>query len=77
MAGSRYTPDRLGDRSPRRSGLDLLDTWLLVGAVCIGALVLLRVVGWIVGVVFFFVKIAIVALVVALVVRMATRRSRR
>lgn len=61
----------------QRSTLAKMDNALLVvGAVVVGFLAL-RMLGWIVGTVFFVVKVALVAFVIAAAARFAMGRSRR
>lgn len=61
----------------RGSSLEVLDTALLVFVAIIAAVVVLKVLGWIVGTVFFLVKVAVVALGVAVVVSLVSRVRRR
>ena len=58
----------------RRSTLDVLDNGLLVVVGVVVALVLLKVVGFIAGTVFFLVKLALLAGAVYVVLRLLTRR---
>lgn len=58
----------------RRSTLDRLDDWLLVGVVAVLAVLALNVLGWIFGAVVFLVKVAVVAAVVGLVIAYGNRR---
>jgi hypothetical protein len=60
----------------RRSTASLLDDWLLAVVVVAAVLIGLRVVGWVTGLVFFFVKVAILAAVVVVAVRV-TKWARR
>ena len=58
------------------SSLAVLDTAALVFVAIIAGVVVLKVLGWIVGTVLFFVKIAVVALVIAAVITVAGRLRR-
>jgi hypothetical protein len=60
---------------PTRSTLDKLDDALLVGVVVVVAIVALQLVGWVLGTVFFLVKVAAVALVAGLVIAWVNRRN--
>ncbi len=59
---------------PRRSTLDRLDDWLLVGVIAVVAVLALQVLGWVFGAIVFLVKVAVVAAVVGLVVAYINRR---
>jgi hypothetical protein len=60
----------------RRSTLDIADNALLVvGAIMVG-LIALKLIGIIVGTVFFAIKIAIIVFIIAAAFRFATGRSR-
>ena len=59
----------------RRSTLEVLDTGLLVVVGVIAALVVLKVVGFIAGTVFFLVKLALVAGAVFVALRLVLRRK--
>jgi hypothetical protein len=73
MAG---IPERTGPGGlePRRSTLAVLDNALLVVVVVVAALVVLKVIGFIAGTVFFLIKLGIVAGVIYAIVRLLTRR---
>ena len=60
----------------RRSTLEVFDTGLLVVVGVIAALVVLKIVGFIAGTVFFVVKLALLAGVIFVVLRLALGRRR-
>lgn len=59
---------------PRRSTLARVDDALGVAVVVLAALAVLSVIGWLVHTLFFFVKLAVLAVMVALAVRIFARR---
>ncbi|MEY2475476.1 MAG: hypothetical protein QOG87_791 [Actinomycetota bacterium] len=58
----------------RRSTFDVLDSWLLIVVGILAAVFVWNVIGWVFGVVFFLVKVAVAALVIAVAVRIASGR---
>ena len=65
----------LEPRSRTRSTLEVLDTGLLVVVGVVAALVVLKVIGFIAGTVFFLVKLALLAGAVFVVLRLVVRRK--
>jgi hypothetical protein len=62
----------------RSSGsLDVIDTAIGVAAVVVVAVIALNVIGWVAGIVFFAVKLAIFALIVAVAIRFLSGRRNR
>lgn len=61
----------------KRSSLAVLDTAALVFVGLLVAFAAFKVVGWVLGTVFFVVKLAVVALVVAVVIRLLGAVRRR
>ena len=57
-----------------RSTLSKLDDWLLVGVVVVVAIAALQVFSWVVGAVWFLVKVAAVAAVAGVVIAWINRR---
>lgn len=53
----------------RRGGLDVVDTAVGVGVGLIAAVFVLKILGWVLGTVFFLVKIAVVAVLIAAVIK--------
>jgi len=68
--------DQMSDSDTKGSGLSLLDTALVVGAVIVGIFVVLWLVHAVVGLVLFFFKLAILVVIVAVIVRVVHRLSR-
>lgn len=64
-------------RSTGRSVVDTIDNAILVGVAVVAALVVLKLIGWIVGTVFFFVKLAALAALIYVVARLAFRSRGR
>ena len=60
----------------RRSTLQSLDNALLVVVAVVGVLVVLKVIGFIAGTVFFLVKVAVLVAVVAVALRLLLRAKR-
>jgi hypothetical protein len=59
------------------STVDVIDTAIGVAAVVVVAVIALHIIGWIAGLVFFVVKLAVFALIVAVAIRfLSSRRSR-
>jgi hypothetical protein len=58
----------------RRSTFDVLDSWLLIVVGILAAVFVWNLLGWVFGVVFFLVKVAVAALVIAVAVRIASSR---
>ena len=56
------------------STLDVVDTAIGVAAVVIVAVIALHVIGWIAGLVFFVLKVAVFALIVAVAIRFLSHR---
>ena len=77
MAGLPELPGLGRDVEPRnkRSTLEVLDTGLLVVVGVIAALVVLKVVGFIAGTVFFLVKLALLAGAIFVAVKLLVRRK--
>ena len=63
------------ERTNKRSTLEVLDTGLLVVVGVIAALVVLKVVGFIAGTVFFLVKLALLAGAIFVVLKLLVRRK--
>jgi hypothetical protein len=59
----------------RRSTLSKLDDWLLVVVVAVAAVFALQIISWLIGTVFFLVKVAVVAAVIGLVIAYFNRRA--
>ena len=69
VGGSEVEPSR------RRSTLEVLDTGLLVVVGVVGALLALKVIGFIAGTVFFLVKLALLAGAIFVAVKLLVRRK--
>jgi hypothetical protein len=76
MAGLPELPGGRGVEPTRRSTLDILDTGLLVVVAVIGALLALKVIGFIAGTIFFLVKLALVAGAVFIALRLVLRAKK-
>ena len=61
----------------RSSTVDIVDTAIGVAAVVVVAVIALNVIGWVAGIVFTLVKIAIFALIVAVAIRFLSGRRDR
>ena len=61
----------------RSTTIDRLDNAVLVVAVQVAANLALKLLGWVVGTVFFFIKLLVVAAVLYGAVRLATAHNRR
>ena len=61
----------------RSSTVDVVDTAIGVAAVVVVAVIALNVIGWVAGIVFTLVKIAIFALIVAVAIRFLSGRRDR
>jgi hypothetical protein len=78
MAGLPDLPGAGGrgvEPSRRRSTLEVLDTGLLVVVGVIAALVVLKVIGFIAGTVFFLVKLALLAGAIFVALKLLVRRK--
>ncbi len=61
----------------RSSTVDVVDTAIGVAAVIVVAVIALNVIGWVAGIVFTLVKIAVFALIVAVAIRFLSGRRDR
>ena len=61
----------------RSSTVDVVDTAIGVAAVVVVAVIALNVIGWVAGIVFTLVKIAVFALIVAVAIRFLSGRRDR
>jgi hypothetical protein len=61
----------------RSSTVDVIDTAIGVAAVVVVAVIALNVIGWVAGIVFTLVKIAVFALIVAVAIRFLSSRKDR
>lgn len=61
----------------RSSTVDVIDTAIGVAAVVVVAVIVLNVIGWVAGLVFTLVKIAVFALIVAVAIRFLSGRKDR
>jgi hypothetical protein len=61
----------------RSSTVDVVDTAIGVAAVVVVAVIALNIIGWVAGIVFTLVKIAIFALIVAVAIRFLSGRRER
>ena len=77
MAGLPELPGvgRDVERTNKRSTLEVLDTGLLVVVGVIAALVVLKVIGFIAGTVFFLVKLALLAGAIFVALKLLVRRK--